>query len=93
MRKLSGTVLFAVLVLSCILLSAGQARPAPENEEIHFFTAVPVHLHRQDPKAVLRHRKAADMSFRIRANRYAHHQLPDPVVVPGGELIRKPREW
>ena len=161
-------------------------------EEIHFFTAVPVHLHRQDPKAVLRHRmylraleaqganvhvahfkrrtiicrgcgqridfreeketdvalgvkaiellflracdalvivsgdtdfapalrtsrrlfpaatvcvafpharfnaelqQVADMSFRIRASRYAHHQLPNPVEGPGGELIRKPPEW
>lgn len=31
--------------------------------------------------------------FRLRRERYAAHQLPDPVVTPDGRLIRKPSGW
>ena len=35
----------------------------------------------------------ADFSFRIRGARYAEHQLPDPVRLPDGRIIRRPRDW
>lgn len=37
-------------------------------------------------KMVLRH-------FKIRAKEYVKHQLPDPVVLPGGRKISKPPSW
>lgn len=35
----------------------------------------------------------ADFSFRIRAARYAEHQLPDPARLSDGRVIRRPRDW
>jgi len=35
----------------------------------------------------------ADLSFRIRAARYAEHQLPDPVELPDGRRIPRPPGW
>ena len=35
----------------------------------------------------------ADLSFRIRAGRYAKHQLPDPVELPDGRRLRRPPRW
>jgi len=31
--------------------------------------------------------------FRIRSNQFLKHQLPNPVVLPSGREIQKPREW
>ncbi len=38
-------------------------------------------------------RALATGSFRIRAERYALHQLPDPVELPDGRKVRKPTGW
>ena len=35
----------------------------------------------------------ADRSFRIRAARYAEHQLPDPIKLPDGRTLHKPTGW
>ncbi|MGD2122302.1 MAG: NYN domain-containing protein [Gemmatimonadota bacterium] len=35
----------------------------------------------------------ADFSFRIRAARYAEHQLPDPVRLSDGRVLRRPSGW
>ncbi|MFC1660799.1 NYN domain-containing protein [Gemmatimonadota bacterium] len=35
----------------------------------------------------------ADFSFRIRGARYVQHQLPDPVMLPDGRRLRRPRGW
>jgi uncharacterized LabA/DUF88 family protein len=35
----------------------------------------------------------ADFSFRIRAARYAEHQLPDPVRLSDGRILRRPSGW
>jgi len=35
----------------------------------------------------------ADFSFRIRAARYAEHQLPNPVRLSDGRVLRKPPGW
>jgi uncharacterized LabA/DUF88 family protein len=35
----------------------------------------------------------ADFSFRIRAARYAEHQLPDPVRLRDGRVLRRPPGW
>ncbi|MFO8174022.1 MAG: NYN domain-containing protein [Longimicrobiales bacterium] len=35
----------------------------------------------------------ADFSFRIRAARYAEHQLPDPVRLSDARVIRRPKDW
>ena len=39
----------------------------------------------------LRHH--ADGAFKIRAEAYGRHRLPDPVVAPDGSVIPKPRTW
>jgi hypothetical protein len=31
--------------------------------------------------------------FRIRSSQYLKHQLPDPVSLPSGRVIRKPSSW
>ena len=38
-------------------------------------------------------RLLAHRVFRLRKERYAAHQLPDPVVTPDGREIRKPAAW
>jgi uncharacterized LabA/DUF88 family protein len=35
----------------------------------------------------------ADFSFRLRTARYAEHQLPDPVRLPDGRVLRRPPGW
>jgi uncharacterized LabA/DUF88 family protein len=35
----------------------------------------------------------ADFSFRLRAARYAEYQLPDPVRLPDGRVLRRPPGW
>jgi uncharacterized LabA/DUF88 family protein len=35
----------------------------------------------------------SDFSFRIRGSRYAHHQFPDPLLLPSGRQISKPQQW
>lgn len=35
----------------------------------------------------------ADFSFRIRAARYAEHQLPDPIRLPDGSVLPRPPGW
>ena len=32
-------------------------------------------------------------SFLVRRDRYVAHQFPDPVVLPNGRELRKPRDW
>jgi uncharacterized LabA/DUF88 family protein len=38
-------------------------------------------------------RAAVQRSFKIGKDQYAKHQLPDPIVLPNGHLIRKPPSW
>ncbi len=38
-------------------------------------------------------RSIATSTFRIRRERYLQHQLPDPVNLPDGTLVHRPREW
>jgi hypothetical protein len=38
-------------------------------------------------------RRAVKHSFKIGKDQYAKHQLPDPVVLPNGHVIRKPATW
>ena len=38
-------------------------------------------------------RALATRSFKIRKERYAAHQLPDPVTLPSGHTIRRPVGW
>lgn len=35
----------------------------------------------------------AHRSFRVAKERYARHQLPDPVVLPDGRRVAKPARW
>lgn len=35
----------------------------------------------------------ADFSFRIRGAQYAKHQFADPVLLPSGRTLSKPRSW
>jgi uncharacterized LabA/DUF88 family protein len=37
--------------------------------------------------------KLVSKYFYIRKERYAAHQLPDPMALPNGRLVSKPREW
>lgn len=38
-------------------------------------------------------RGAVKRSFKIGKDQYAKHQLPDPIVLPNGHVIRKPAAW
>jgi hypothetical protein len=37
--------------------------------------------------------KLVSKHFYIRKERYAAHQLPDPMRLPSGRLVSKPRQW
>lgn len=37
--------------------------------------------------------KLVNISFRIKKERYAQHQFPDPIVLPSGRELRKPIKW
>lgn len=38
-------------------------------------------------------KNAVRRSFKISKEQYAKHQLPDPIVLPNGHVIRKPAKW
>ncbi|MBV9111158.1 MAG: NYN domain-containing protein [Gemmatimonadetes bacterium] len=62
--------------------TAGQLFPAAR-------TAVmfPYNRHNAELKRAVRH------SFKISKDKYAKHQLPDPIVLPNGYVLRKPPKW
>ena len=47
----------------------------------------PYHRHNAELK------RAVARAFKIAKDQYAKHQLPDPIVLPNGHVIRKPAKW
>ncbi len=76
-----------------VIVSADSDLSPAIREAKRSFPAKPVYCCFPYARGVQELRALSKACFRIRKERYADHQLPNPVVLPDGTKIPKPLSW